>query len=150
MRGFLQGLGIFGAIIGFFLIVGVLVAGGWAIKYYTADVRGKINANEQIKSGDNRIAQYDSFFNQCAAVQSFETSLEAAYNALDRNTDPSDTNRLNINITGIEAQRARAINEYNANAAKNYTDGQFRDIDLPYQIRNTEYKRGIRTTCAAN
>lgn len=33
------------------VILTTTIAAAWAIKYYTADIRGRINANEQIKSG---------------------------------------------------------------------------------------------------
>lgn len=123
-----------------------IVAFAWTFTYYTADVRGRIQANEQIKSGANRIAQYDHFFNLCAGVQTNEASLDAQNEQLAQATSDKEKERIRTNIAGLTTARAEGINQYNADARKNYTDGQFRDSDLPYQIPTTSYK-GVRTSC---
>lgn len=125
-------------ITGLALFFGVL-----GFRYYTADIRGRVDAQETIKSGANRIAQYDRFFNLCASIQAQEgmlTYLEEELGA----AAPEDKARISANITGVQAARARAIAQYNADATKNYTSGQFRDSDLPYQLS----VEGV-TQCAA-
>lgn len=131
------------------LSIGFVVAAGWGIKYYTADIRGKINANEQIKSGSNRIVQYDKFFNECWSIRGLEGSLDASLGELETATTEDNKQRIQTNITGLKAARSQAIANYNADAAKNYTGGQFRDSDLPYQIKETDYIKGYRTSCAS-
>lgn len=133
--------------IGALAILAGVIVGGYAIKYYTADVRGRVEANEQIKNGSNRIAQYDKFFNQCAAIQGLEGSLDSFAVELAATTNDDDRSRILANITGVSAQRSRSIAQYNADARKNYTDGQFRDSDLPYQISDTSYPKGGGTSC---
>jgi hypothetical protein len=48
-------------------------------------------------------------------------------------------NRVLVNITALKSLRHQAIQAYNAEASKDYTAGQFRDNNLPYQIEDTEY-----------
>lgn len=125
---------VWGIILMIFVVLVLMVPAGWAIKYFTADIRGRIEANETIKSGDNRIAQYDHFFNLCASVQADEARLEALKVELEKTPDDVDKSRLLANITGVTSHRARIITQYNADAAKNYTSGQFRDSNLPYRL----------------
>lgn len=102
--------------------------------YYTADVRGRIAANEQIKSGSNRIAQYDRFFNICASVQALELARDQHRFELAATSNETRREQIRQNINAVNSLRARAITTYNADARKNYTSGQFRDSDLPYEI----------------
>jgi hypothetical protein len=50
--------------------------------------------------------------------------------------------RIVINIAALQSLRHQAIQEYNANASKDYTIGQFRDAGLPYQLEDKEYPEG--------
>ncbi|HHT9116723.1 MAG TPA: hypothetical protein ACFYEL_09665 [Candidatus Wunengus californicus] len=125
------------------------VAGGWAIKYYTSDVRGRINATEDIKSGSSRIANYNHFFDLCASVQRDELALEAQSKQLAQTSDAPQINRIQTNIAGLEGHRAGQITQYNADARKDYTAGQFRDSSLPFQLSTDLYKEGMRTSCEA-
>lgn len=129
------------------VILTTTIAAAWAIKYYTADIRGRINANEQIKSGASRIVNYNHFFNVCASIQTTESQIDFLTKAKDQTNDPAEVNRLIIAIAGVESARAGSINQYNADASKNYTEGQFRDSDLPFQIPLTNYT-GVKTKCA--
>lgn len=139
-----------------FWIIALLVVGalltiiglGW--RYAIAGPSGKVEAREQILSGDNRIRAYNSFFDQCSSIQAIESALSASLDELS-SADPANSDniiRIQTNITGLRAQRARGVAEYNANAAKDYTDGQFRDLNLPYQITDP-FVKGQQITCAA-
>lgn len=129
--------------------IGAAIAGGFAIKYATADVRGKVAANERIKSAPSRIANYEHFFNLCAAVQANEAQIDALANELAASTTDRDRARVRTNITGVSAARQRAIFQYNADARKSYTAGQFRDSALPYELDAATYPEGGKTTCVA-
>lgn len=124
----------------------VFIVALYAIQYYTADVRGRVSAQEQIKSGASRIAGYELFFNRCAAIQTNEAQIDALKEELKNTTDPREQARINANITGVTAARNGGINQYNADARKEYTEGQFRDSSLPFQILAGEYT-GRRTSC---
>lgn len=125
------------------------VFAGWAWKYYTADIRGRIEANETIKSGPNRIAQYEHFFNLCAAIQGNEAQIDSLTENLAVAVDNDDRARIQASIAGVKAIRLTGIAQYNADASKSYTSGQFLASNLPYQIPATAYPQGGRTTCAA-
>lgn len=140
------GLGM-AVLIGVSVLSIALFAAGLAFRYFTADVRGRVDAQEQILSGPNRIAQYDHFFNLCASVQSLEAQLDALNVELPRAPTVRDESRILASITGVTAARARAINQYNADALKSYTSARFRDSDLPFQIPTGPYE-GTPTSCA--
>lgn len=123
--------------------VAVLAIGGLGWRYVIAGPKGQVEAREQILSGANRIQAYNHFFDLCAAVQTYEASI-AAQRAELQTAAAADRERLNTNITALTAQRARAINQYNADARKDYTIGQFRDLSLPFQLDITAKE----TTCA--
>lgn len=145
-----DGLSILGGV-GAFLVALVLIVGGvWAFRWYTAEFRGKLDAREEILSGASRISAYNHFFNLCSSVQANEASLDALRDELAA-TEPGskDYSRVLSNITGVRAARGRAIAQYNADAAKNYTVGQFRDLDLPYELAVADYDGGNKTQCAA-
>lgn len=101
----------------------------------TADWRGETKQTEQIQANaDYRIAKYNWFFDQCAAVQTKEAELEAARTELEG--DPSDFRKqqLNANITAITSARAELINDYNAEAQKEDTAANFHASELPHQL----------------
>lgn len=140
MKGVLIGLGVLAAIV---LLAGV----GWAWRYYTAPIEGKVGAQEQIQSAPHRIAAYNHFFDLCAGVRADEVSLDAQIEQLQATTDEFQRTRVQTNITGLKGHRAGLIEEYNVNARKDYTEAQFRDSDLPYQLPTTTWEKGGRTSC---
>lgn len=127
------------------LVIGVLSFG---VRWLTAEPKGRLQAREQIQSGANRIAAYEHFYNLCAAIQAQEAALAAQYTSLDGATG-DDKERIKANIAGLTAQRARSIAQYNVDARKSYTQGQFRSSDLPYEIDASAYPKGVSTSCVA-
>lgn len=121
----------------------------WAIRYYTADTRGKIDANEKVKAdGNYRLEAYDRFFNQCASVQSIEATINATKAELVTAKDPRRVGQLQTNLTALTAARADAVNTYNADSRKTATAGQFKSSDLPYELPTTMPTEGT-TSCTA-
>lgn len=116
-------------------LVGVvgLTAGSLAYRYYTAEVRGIVDAEVRIESGQNRIQQYNRFFDLCAEIQTMQSSLEAQKSLLET-SEGGEEERVRANIAGMTAQLNRYVNRYNADARKEYTAARFRDSSLPYQI----------------
>jgi hypothetical protein len=110
----------------------------FVIRWTSADARGQLQAREQILSGKARIAAYNHFFDLCAAVQSDEASIVSLNQEL--TTGPSESRREQIqaSLTALRAARVEKINSYNADARKDYTIGQFRDLQLPYTINKAE------------
>ncbi|WP_019558520.1 hypothetical protein [Thioalkalivibrio sp. ALE12] len=125
------------------LTIALLVAAIWAIRYYTAEVRGVISGEEQIESAPSRISRYEHFFDLCASVQTQKAALAAQRDRLERVTDDGVRDRIESNIAGLTTQVARTVNRYNAEASKDYTSARFRASNLPYQL-STEGD----TTCA--
>lgn len=134
------------AMVGIVLAVLLLWVGVYAFRWVTAEPRGKLQAREAIQSGDFRIAAYNHFYDLCASVQAVEATLDASMTELE--TAPADDKqRIRTNITGLIGQRARSIAEYNVDARKSYTAGQFRATDLPYQLDSAAFQKGTRTLC---
>ncbi|WP_410480716.1 hypothetical protein ACJ70E_16020 [Pseudomonas plecoglossicida] len=115
------------------LVLIVLSAGLLAWKYLTAEVSGRVNAEVQIESAPSRIANYEGYFDQCAAIQGYEASLVAQKATL-AGLNGDDANRVRTVIAGITAQRSRAIAQYNVDVRKDYTKARFLDSGLPKVI----------------
>lgn len=136
----------FAKIILFVVVVGVLLAvGSYGYKYVMAPVAGKANAEWKIESADSRIAGYEKFFDQCAAIQGYESAIQVQQDGLLAASTPEDKSRIQTVIAGIKAQRSRAIAQYNADARKTYTSGRFKDAGLPQQIDDSV--SGSKTVC---
>lgn len=115
-----------------------LMIGVWAFRVVTADVKGAGDAEIETSGGDYRIAAYDHFHDLCAAVQATEDRLAAQLAELeDPATTPQRASQLRANVNALRGSRAENIRDYNADASKDYTVGQFRDSNLPYRIDPT-------------
>lgn len=134
------------ALLGVLALVAAVAAGGYALQWFTAEPRGALDAREQtVADGDFRLAAYDRFFAACAAVQAQEDRLGALEAELA--SGPPESRRVQIlaSMTAVRAGRDELIREYNADATREGTVGQFRDADLPYQLDTTTQE----TRCAA-
>jgi hypothetical protein len=120
------------------LILGVMYVFGWGFfSTTTAPWRGAVEKRGLVEgNGSYRIAAYDHFFDLCAQVQSNEASIKNLRRELTAKPKPTDERAMQINasITALENSRAENINQYNADAAKKYTEGQFRSSGLPYRL----------------
>lgn len=120
----------------------------WGFGVATAGIYGRGEARKQIQSAEMRIPAYNHFFDLCASIQGNEAQIDALEQELEHHSSGSkDHARVLANIAGVTAARQRAIAQYNADARKDYTIGQFRDSDLPYQLDTAEYPEGGGTTC---
>lgn len=139
-------------IVGVCAVVVLIVVGlvgvygfGW-FQRGTADFRGRTNQINQVNgNGSYRIAAYDHFYDLCAGVQTDEARIASTQRDLKLTTDPARKMQLEANLSAQQNTRAGDINQYNADARKAATEGQFRASDLPYQLDiNAE-----ETTCTA-
>lgn len=128
--------GVVGYVVGAFLVLALLIGGVYAFRWFTADARGELDAREQIQAdGSFRIAAYNHFFDLCSAIQAQEDRASILQGELDDpNTTPERAAQVRASLSAIEAQRAEQVRGYNADASKDYTSGQFKDSDLPYEI----------------
>lgn len=132
--------------IGIAVAVGVvlLFAGVTGFRYITADARGAVDAHEKIKSGDNRIAEYDRFFDLCSAALTTQDQIDNLEEEKETAEEPR-LSQLTSSITALKGKLSENVNDYNSAASRDYTSGQFRDSDLPYQLgKDREIK------CATN
>lgn len=123
-----------GITISVIILLVVLVSGIWAYKYYTAKVRGHISAHEQIESKDSRIYNYEYFYSLLGTYKAYKSQLDAQRNRLELSQDPSTKERILANIAGIEGQKARVREEYNARASMVETRARFLGEDLPRRL----------------
>lgn len=117
-----------------------MIAGIWGLGVATAGIYGRGEAHKVINSSDFRIAAYDHFFNQYASIKSLESQIDeltATLALLEQGT--REYNYTLTSLTGVKNLRHQAIQQYNADAMKDWTEGQFRDAQLPYQIADTDY-----------
>lgn len=117
-----------------FLLVIAVTAGVLLWRYVIAAPAGKVQARQQIQSGNYRIAAYNHFFDLCASVQTKEATIAALQQELATRPPESRIEQINASITANVAGRADDINQYNADAEKDYTLAQFRASKLPFQL----------------
>jgi hypothetical protein len=114
-------------------VTGVYVFGG--VQRSTADYRGETDVIEKTRAdGDYRIAAYETFYDQCAAIQAKQATVQQLEDQLENAETNDDREWINRTLTGIRASLNSDITKYNADARKEDTQGHFRASDLPYQI----------------
>jgi hypothetical protein len=128
------------------IVIGIVVWLGIVFtNKHTADFRGSAAVTEQVRgNGNYRIAAYDSFFNQCSAIQGKEATIAALKTELATNPPADRVAQINATITAVTASRGQAIAAYNADAAKSDTQGHFLASNLPFHIDPAQEA----TTCA--
>lgn len=116
-------------------IILATVYGGGLLQRMTADFRGETGQIEQTQAdADYRISAYDQFYDKCAGIQSLESKISNLSDELEETDDEQRKSVLNTSITASKNKRAELINDYNADARKEATRGQFKASDLPYEI----------------
>lgn len=137
-----DGAKILAGIVALVILVVIISVSVWAFKASTQEVRGQVNQGERTKANaDYRIASYDRFFNLCAAVQAKEEAIKAVEQQ--DATTPQQQTQKSANLTALRASRAALINQYNADAAKEGTRGQFQASTLPHTLNLNQES----TTC---
>ena len=128
---------IVGAVIGVALIIWLLVIGLWGLGVITADPFGRGEAHKQIHSADFMIQAYNEFFDKYASIQAAENNIHNLEDQLAMQEPYSrEWNYTLTSLTGAKSLMCDTIAQYNTDAQKNWTEGQFRDADLPYQIES--------------
>ncbi|OGZ62567.1 MAG: hypothetical protein A3H51_00975 [Candidatus Spechtbacteria bacterium RIFCSPLOWO2_02_FULL_38_8] len=132
-----------------FVALWLVVVAIWGLGVATAGIYGRGEAHKDIQSADFRIQAYQTFFNQCASIQGLEGQIDELTTALEYYQPGSREYNITVtSIAGVKGARHQAIARYNQDALKDWTEGQFRDADLPYQIPDTNYPEGGKTRCA--
>ncbi|MFA5152579.1 MAG: hypothetical protein WC554_08485 [Clostridia bacterium] len=134
---------IVGAVIGFFVVIAILMVALWGFGVFTADIKGQGEAHKEIHSKEFRLESYNYFFDQYHSILALEGQIDVNISMLKSMEEGTkDYNRIRTNVVALQSLRHQAIQAYNAEASKDYTAGQFRDNNLPYQIEDTEYPKG--------
>lgn len=131
-------------------MVWLVVIGIWGFGVATAGLYGKGEAMKQVQSAEFRLEAYNYFYNQCASIQSLEGRIDELTAQLNQFQSGTREYYYTVaSLTGTKSLRHEAIATYNADARKEYTEGQFRDSDLPYQIPDNGYPliNGGKTQC---
>lgn len=122
------------AIVGVVLLylIGVFVFGG--LSQLTADFRGETDKRNKVEAnGSYRIAAYDHFYDLCSSIQATEDTI--GNQLAERETaSPERQAQIDANVVASRNVRASAIRQYNADARKSYTSGQFKASDLPFAL----------------
>ena len=120
------GLAVLFAVILFIMAFGVFGVGGFLRS--TADYRGETEKREQVEAqGEYRIAKYDKFHNLCNDIQAKNEDIQLAEETL--------SGKQKEKVVYAHSQTKNSmIAEYNSMANQDYTAGDFRSSELPYQI----------------
>lgn len=127
----------------------LLASAIWGVGVATAGIFGRGEAYKQIQSADFRVQAYQTFFNQCASIQGLEGQIDELTGTLEKYERGSREYNITLtSIAGVKGARHQAIAKYSQDALKDWTEGQFRDADLPHQIVDSNYPEGGKTRCA--
>jgi len=121
-------------VVGSILLILALSAGVWAFRYYTADVRGQVEMQEEVMSGEFRQMSYEHFYNLYANIQAFEDQIRNQRSLMESLEDEEELKRYRQNVNALMNQRASVVREYNADVRMEGTRGQFLANDLPEEI----------------
>lgn len=98
------------------------------ISMSTAERRGEADKMERVEAnGARRIANYEFFHNTCQDIQAKNEQIADTKDMLSGEEEQRTVFALNQTKTDM-------VGDYNSKASQDYTSGQFRDSDLPYQI----------------
>ena len=133
-----------------FVILTVLIVGSWGMatgfKYFTAEKSGQAEAERQIQSAEFRIYSYNHFYDLLVAINSAEAQYDTQWELKEAQASDSTTYQKTLrNLAAIKAQIARLKVQYNADAEKEETIGQFRANNLPERVNTTSHEYGNRT-----
>lgn len=123
----------------FLILLATMWIFGWGfISQSSANFRGETSKRNLVEAnGSFRIAAYDHFHDLCADIQATEDKIRIQRDELTMDPSPQRAEEIRINVIALESHRAEAIRQYNQDAHKSYTIGQFRSSDLPFQLDPT-------------
>jgi hypothetical protein len=121
------------------VLVAMAVFGFGLFAKGTANFRGEIQELEQTKaSGSFRIYSYEHFFELCVSAQNKDNAIEALQEELALNPSSGRKEQVIADITANKIAREESINQYNADAQKEKTIGQFKAANLPSELNSNE------------
>lgn len=137
------GFGIVG-LVTLMLLASMWIFGWGFFQRATADFRGETAQIEKVHADpDYRIANYDWFFNQCAAVQNQEGLVDQLESEIDSGVSKGREAQIKATLTAVKSNRISLINDYNSRAQREDTSANFLASNLPHQLNPDEES----TTC---
>lgn len=121
------------------------------VRRWIAPVEGETERIEAVNSVEFRMRAYNHFFDLCVSVQNAEQTIDNAFDTLEAvRPDVRFYNTYVLNFNAAKQARTNGVNQYNADARKDWTEGNFLDEDLPWQIGLDYQPHGRRTVCATS
>lgn len=142
--------GVLGIILVVFVFTWFTFGLNLGLRVVTAGIVGKSEAHIEIQSADFRLQAYPHFFDVCASVQANEDAMDISWQQLESMEEGSTAwLRKQQDYAAQARARQEGIREYNVDANKSWTIGQFRDEDLAFQLDPEAYdpEKGNKTTC---
>ena len=142
-----------GILIGTFVLGWIIVVATAGMNYATAGLLGSVEAEVEIKSGDFRLQAYDQFFDLCEGVQVNEDVMDESWRQIQRLEVGSKAwQRKDEEFSAQYRARQEGIREYNADANRSWTVGQFRDENLAFKLDPEPYdpEERNKTVCLVN
>lgn len=124
---------IIGSVVGIIVLIIALSMGKLAYRYFTADVKGTVDAEERISSGANRVQEYEKFFTLCTNTNNMKGNIETQEMLLEDAETAKERSRLRSNVAGMTAALRKNVSDYN-NMSKQYTTERFKDSNLPAKL----------------
>ena len=125
---------IIGGVLAFVLVLGILLVGSYAFRWYTLPFQGKLQERAITEgSGAYRKQMYELFYRQIERYETAEGNYKASYSG-----PLSDKAEL-IECRGLIAEMNESVNEYNKNSRQWRTSGKFKDPLLPDMLQKSDY-----------
>lgn len=117
------------------IVLGVLTAGGlWLASVFVSDVKGQGDAEKIKNSAPNRIEAQEKFEDLYAEIKAADVNIGLAD---ERATGMAADSKLATELAGLRQYCNGLVGQYNA-AARKFRSEQFRAIDLPPQIDDSD------------
>lgn len=126
------------------LFFGSIGVGIWWFKVGASDVKGSGDQTRITNDGRNRVNSQEWFEGQYQQIVSSDRRIDEA--AAQLKADPKDE-IAKANLAGLKNRCIEMVGNYNAETRK-VSRGQWRSVDLPFTIDDTDPKTDCKETVA--
>lgn len=118
----------------------------WTFNVVTSGVKGEGDAQIIKNEAKNRIRAQEGFEDKYAAIVTADQNINLTADALKLSPQ---SEKLSIELTGQKMICNDLVGRYNA-AARKFTQGEFRDAELPPAIGTADVPANEQTDCKEN
>jgi hypothetical protein len=129
-------------VIAIVLLIGAISAGIWAFKVSSSGIKGEGDQTRIVNDGRNRVNSQEWFEEMYQKIISTDKNIDEAAVAFKAN--PKDEIATE-NLAGLKNRCNDMVGQYNAEANK-VSRGQWRRVDLPYMIDDSDPKTDCKET----